>query len=130
MTFVERLAALGVDLSDLPKRYRQERRSTAFDAADKFGGSLSMTQNFEDYILHLIDIIDRMETRLINLTGERDYLAERVHEVDPDLCDVCVYAAQPPDAPECEECYNRDPDHFQFAGVPMDWDADAHSADH
>ena len=82
------------------------------------------------YILHLTDIIDRMETALENVIGERDYLAERLREADPDLCGVCVYAAQPPDAPECEQCSNREPDNFHFAGVPMDWDADAHPADH
>ena len=120
MTFNERLAALGVDLSDLPEMaaYPIERELEMVETIQR-EGDLPL-----DYTLRLIDIIDRMETRLINLTGERDYLAERVHEVDPDLCDVCVYTAQPPDAPECEECYNRDPDHFQFAGVPMDWDAD------
>ena len=120
MTFNQRLAALGVDLSDLPEMaaYPIEREIEMVETIQR-ENDLPL-----DYTLRLIDIIDRMETRLINLTGERDYLAKRVQEVDPDLCDVCVYAAQPPDAPECEQCYNRDPDNFHFAGVPMDWDAD------
>ena len=70
MTPDERIEALlnraGQTISDLPKRYEQEHRNTAFDAADKFGGSLSMTQNFEDYILHLTDVIDRLEQALEN----------------------------------------------------------------
>ena len=120
MTFHERLAALGVDLSDLPElaAYPIEREMEMIETIQA-EGDLPL-----DYTLRLIDIIDRMETRLINLTGERDFLAERLREVDPDLCGVCVYAAQPPDAPECEQCSNREPDHFHFAGVPMDWDAD------
>lgn len=64
----------GQTISDLPKRYEQSLRNDAFDAADKFGGSIGMTLNFEDYILHLTDIIDRMETALENVCGERDYI--------------------------------------------------------
>lgn len=79
----------GQTISDLPKRYEQEHRNTAFDAADHFGGSLSMTQNFEDYILHLTDVIDRMETALENVCGERDYL----------LKTQCF---------DCEDCVNFD----------------------
>ena len=143
MTFDERIEALlnraGQTISDLPKRdehflFVRDSRSAAEHEVYCYAqqnryllDSLAMHQN---YILHMTDVIDRMETALENVIGERDYLAERLREVDPDLCGVCVYAAQPPDAPECEQCSNREPDNFHFAGVPMDWDADAHPADH
>ena len=85
MTADERIEALlnraGQTLSDLPKRYRQEHRNTAFDAADKFGGSLSMTQNFEDYILHLTDVIDRMETALEYVLGQRFEQRKRLETI-------------------------------------------------
>ena len=91
MTPDERIEKLlnraGQTISDLPKRYEQEHRNTAFDAADKFGGSLAMTQNFEDYILHLTDVIDRMETALENVCGERDYLR---HVAGVDGCWTCT----------------------------------------
>ena len=151
MTFDERLEALlnraGQTISDLPQKGTEVSEPYPLDACPKANGAawdwyLDIGGNMDDYdstrtkfvlkqyILHLTDIIDRMETALENVIGERDYLAERLRDVDPDLCGVCVYAAQPPDAPECEACSNREPDNFRFAGVPMDWDADAHSADH
>lgn len=109
----------GQTISDLPKRYRQEHRNTAFDAADKFGGSLSMTQNFEDYILHLTDIIDHFEWALENVCNERDYLAYRLNWLS-------MYRHR--DCQSCErvnEC-ERTPDHclgWVFGGVPEDWSA-------
>ena len=78
----ELLNRAGQTISDLPKRYRQEHRNTAFDAADKFGGSLSMTQNFEDYILHLTDIIDRMETALDNQVTLHEHLMHVIGNAD------------------------------------------------
>lgn len=116
MTFEERMAELGVDLSDLPTRYEVEHRSAAFDAADNFGGSLSMTHNFTDYILHLTDVIDRMETRLVNLTGERDYLVEQISKVIGD-CDICVYSDCNGAEMPCYQC-NFPDRNFEFASVP------------
>ena len=146
MTFDERLEALlnraGQTIEDLPYAYNLDAdmarhvSNVAFrwfindDSPDGVNLRNLMSIPLFQYILHLTDIIDRMETALENVIGERDYLAARLREVDPDLCGVCVYAAQPPDAPECEACSNREPDNFRFAGVPMDWDADAHPADH
>lgn len=146
MTFDERLEALlnraGQTIEDLPYSYRLDADKARCvsnvacrwfineDSPDGVNLLNLVSIPLFQYILHMTDVIDRMETALENLIGERDYLAERLREVDPDLCGVCVYAAQPPDAPECEACSNREPDNFHFAGVPMDWDADAHSADH
>lgn len=116
MTFEDRMAELGVDLSDLPTRYEVEHRSAAFDAADNFGGSLSMTHNFTDYILHLTDVIDRMETRIVNLTGERDYL-------------IGMYGFDCEECKRYDEC-NHDGDYCErdlvenWAGVPEDWRAE------
>lgn len=95
MTFEERLAALGVDLSDIlrPDGYK--------------------LKTMQDYYA---DIIDRMETRIINLTGERDYLL-RLYGFD---CEECK---------RYDEC-NRDGDYCErelvedWAGVPEDWRAD------
>lgn len=76
MTADERIENLlnefGQTISDLPKRYEQNNRNSAFDSADKFAGSLSMTQNFEDYICHLVDVIDRLELALERAIWERD----------------------------------------------------------
>lgn len=146
MTFEERLAALGVDLSDLPRKwmtcasepYSGEQCYKAHGAAwawyvgedQRAVPELEQQETTRDrmilrqYILHLVDIIDRMETRLVNLTGERDYLAKRLSQVDCD-CDICVYA----DVNEAEmPCYQCDippkEKHFVFAGVPEDWMVD------
>lgn len=42
-----------------------------------------------DYILHLTDVIDRMEMALENVCGERDYLRQTA---GVDSCWTCVYA--------------------------------------
>lgn len=96
MTFDERLAALGVDLSDLPREwltcvsepYSGEQCYKAHGAAwawyvgedQRAVPELEQQETTRDrmilrqYILHLTDIIDRMEMRIVNLTGERDWL--------------------------------------------------------
>ena len=113
----ELLNRAGQTISDLPKRYEQEHRNTAFDAADHFGGSLCMTQNFEDYILHLTDVIDRMETALENVCGERDYLCDRSG------CEFCAYERIDGDKMPCRGC-TVTKNLYEFAGVPEDWSAD------
>ena len=110
MTFDERLAALGVDLSDLPTGidYTIPQEESAMEAAADFGGGL------EAYILHLTDIIDRMETRIVNLTGEREYLLYRMWGEYP--CVICENAKR-------EGGCAVDICEFEFAGVPEDWRA-------
>ena len=51
----------------------------------------------KQYILHLTDVIDRMETALENVCGERDYLRSVVcglctnfHEDGADACETCI----------------------------------------
>ena len=128
MTPDERIEKLlnraGQTISDLPKRYEQAVRNNAFDAADHFGGSLSMTQNFEDYILHLTDIIDRMETALENVCGERDYLR---HVAGVDGCWTCTNSDSGMECHRPEGCVLNDEGRcvgYEYAGVPEDWRVD------
>ena len=79
MTFEERLAALGVDLSDLPKTYKDANTWNALTAAfawDVMADEKRGEGILAAFVLHLVDIIDRMETRIVNLTLERDSLKE------------------------------------------------------
>lgn len=131
MTFEERLAALGVDLSDLPQSdgchltYDRQSRSMAEQEVYRFAGMsgqlvdiIDCLKMHQDYILHLIDIIDRMETRIVNLTGERDYLIDEYVG-----CECCTYGADAEtfDEEPCASCVNEE--HFEWS-VPEDWRAD------
>lgn len=56
------------------------------------------------YILHLTDIIDRMETALENVCGERDYLRRALcglcsnfHEDGADACETCMIGEGAPE---------------------------------
>lgn len=83
-----------------------------------------MTQNFEDYILHLTDIIDRMETALENVCGERDYLRHRAGE---DGCWTCIHSDSGMECRRPEGCVLGDDGRcagYVYAGVPEDWRAD------
>lgn len=74
MTCDERLEKLlnraGQTISDLPSsiEYSIEQEEAAMEAAADFGAGL------EAYILHLTDVIDRMEWALDKTVRERDYL--------------------------------------------------------
>lgn len=74
-----------------------------------------MTQNFEDYILHLTDVIDRMEWALENVCGERDYLRQTA---GVDGCWTCVFGEG-----GGMECNGRCKG-YEYAGVPEDWRVD------
>lgn len=65
--------------------------------------------NVIQYALHLTDIIDRMETALVNVCGERDYLRSVV-------CGLCTNFRED-GADACETCIVGD-------GVPEYWRAD------
>lgn len=70
-----------------------------------------------------VDIIDRMETALENVCGERDYLLHLIKKTRP--CWVCVHrdllASQHP----CNTCRNVKSDpYFEYAGVPDNWSVD------
>lgn len=126
MTFDERLAELGVDLSDLPSAYTLDakRARGVSDIACRWfidedtpdGVALRNLVSIPlfQYILHLVDVIDRMETRLVNVIGEREYLLDRMWGENP--CVICENANRKGGCAVdiCE---------FEFAGVPEDWRA-------
>ena len=124
MTFEQRMAELGVDLSDLPESYESMVEVVnAANAARKWFNNEEPRNKITleeialaHYILHLTDIIDRMETRIVNLTGERDYL-------------LTLYGFDCEECKRYDEC-NRDGDYCErelvedWAGVPEDWRPD------
>ena len=125
MTFEERLAELGVDLSDLPtalqyKNYGSRdkllwRISDAEDTVEYWSSPQDSDEFYEmafAYICHLTDIIDHMETRIVNLTGERDYLL-RQYGFD---CVECKRYGECRDNVYCELDIDEN-----WAGVPEDW---------
>ena len=130
MTFEERLAELGVDLSDLPLGYSlsKEKAKSISDIACRWfvdedspdGVALRNLVSIPlfQYILHLIDIIDRMETRIVNLTGKQDYLISEYVG-----CECCTYGADAKtfDEEPCASCVNEE--HFEWS-VPEDWRVD------
>lgn len=131
MTFEERMAELGVDLSDLPNNkhagmpYPVSRYESLLKQAADFTG-FDAPAGFEifnvlQYALHLVDVIDRMETRIVNLTGERDYLFERASGAGVLDCEDCLYNGE-----DCNDrCYDGTGlEHGVWVGVPEDWSAD------
>lgn len=100
MTFEERLAVLGVDLSDMPKVHSYEKRFAV--AKNIFGVIDKELINRMNRACDLIDIIDRMETRLVNVTGERDWLKHM-------LCEMCDMETN---GPSCAHC------NVKTGGVP------------
>lgn len=138
MTPDERIEALlnraGQTISDLPKSdgkhltYDRESRSSAehevFAYAKQSGyvDVIDCLAMHQDYILHLTDVIDRMETALENVCGERDYLAERFCKVACD-CQLCIHSLKRPHEEPCISC-RVDDNRFEFAAVPDDWSVD------
>ena len=117
MTPDERIEALlnraGQTINDLPSPidYSIAQEEHAMEAAANYGAGL------EAYILHLTDIIDRMETALENVCGERDFLVKRCD------CGICKYGDLSFLDEPCASC-NLGHINFKFAGVPEDWRAD------
>ena len=74
------------------------------------------------YILHLTDVIDRLEWALDKTVRERDYLEKRFGDAVCD-CDICVYAENDTDYSPYMIC-DLSEKHFEFAGIPEDWRAD------
>lgn len=122
------LNRVGQTISDLPKGdgshviYGIELRKGADIAARDWHGIsrdnlvdiIDETRMLEDYILHLTDIIDRMETALENVCGERDYLRSVV-------CGLCTNFRED-GADSCETCIVGE-------GVPEYWSADDDKTD-
>ena len=130
MTPDERLEALlnraGQTISDLPKSdgkhltYNRESRSSAehevFAYAKQSGyvDVIDCLAMHQDYILHLTDVIDRMETALENVCGELDYLCDRSG------CEFCAYERFDGDKMPCRGC-TVTKNLYEFAGIPEDW---------
>ena len=97
------MAELGVDLSDI-------------QYPDVFWLKME-AEVCQAYHAYYTEIIDRMETRIVNLTGEREYLIDEYIG-----CEECTYGA---DAEFCEEpcvsCENME--YFEWS-VPEDWRPD------
>ena len=144
MTCDERLEKLlnkaGQTISDLPKAYSlstieakdiQEVACQWFvneGAPEGVAFRNLVSIPLYQYILHLTDVIDRMETALENVTRERDWLREmnRLHAG----CPTCVHHVDG-DPLQCEDgerlCQlgdDRTCVSWEYCGVPEDWRAD------
>ena len=136
MTFEERLAELGIDpviisLSDdrcdaLYEKFYKASEAIAQELGIGFS-ALTMITMLLRGIAERDDIIDRMETRIVNLTGERDWLLQLYHNSCSDACRVCLY--RHPNLCEGEITFTlEDREYvtcqFEYAGVPEDWRVD------
>ena len=124
MTLEERLAALGVETRDfVPSDEHCKNLYDKFYAEAKricklMGGKLDGPFMVSLLIVAVAKrdiIIDRMETRIVNLTVEREYLLDRMWREYP--CAICEHAKR-------EGGCAVDLCGFDFAGVPEDWSAD------
>lgn len=128
MTPDERIEALlnraGQTISDLPDKYDEMAIDAAADTAEAWSHRITW-RRYVDYILHLTDVIDRMETALENVCGERDYLRQIA---GADGCGVCVYGESGGMECNCPKgCSLNDENHckwYEYAGVPEDWRVD------
>lgn len=141
MTCDERLEKLlnkaGQTISDLPKGNRKEgaypgQKVSAMQAVCQFDRMLDVSDfgilNCLDYILHLTDVIDRMEWALDNVTRERDWLKEmnRLHAG----CQTCAHHADG-DPLQCADgehlCKLGDDGacvSWEYSEMPEDWRTD------
>lgn len=133
MTCDERIEKLlnkaGQTISDLPKPQtasyaysRSDLRKADTEATEWHGRLNSGAFDTADYILHLTDVIDRLEWALDNVTRERDYLKKLLVEEGCD-CDICVYADVNGGEMPCYAC-DLPKNQFEYAGIPEDWRAD------
>lgn len=135
----------GQTISDLPRK-QGESVSEPYSGVDcqKANGTawrwyLNIDTDMDDYdstrskmilklyILHLTDIIDRMETALENVCGDRDYLRQLVNREAP--CSICVYEKLRIIDEPCNTCLDDDEgcpslECFEYAGVPEGWSVD------
>ena len=129
MTFEERLAVLGVETSDIlpSEKHCSNLYEKFFNLVERICKEMGEEFDQEMLLSYLIiaiakrdEIIDRMETRIVNLTGERDYLEGRMNITGGD-CGSCVHDHRggcPIESPhkKCES--------YIFARVPEDWRPD------
>lgn len=138
MTPDERIEKLlnraGQTISDLPRvngigmPYGVDRYEPLLKAASDFI-QFNAPAGFEvfnviQYALHLTDVIDRMETALENVCGERDYLRNAVRV---DGCWTCTNSDSGIECHRPEGCVLNDEGRcvgYEYAGVREDWSAD------
>lgn len=135
MTPDERIEKLlnraGQTISDLPRvngigmPYGVDRYEPLLKEASDFM-QFNAPSGFEvfnviQYALHLTDVIDRMETALENVCGERDYLL-KTQSFD---CEDCVNYG-PDDCPEMrtDPALWCDSTTAIWKGIPEDWSVD------
>ena len=132
----ELLSRAGQTISDLPKcaedgsiEYYTERLESLAKAARAFDrDSIYRTLlniQIAIYALHLTDIIDRMETALENVCGERDYLKQIIEQQIP--CEICVTKECCTDDEPCNSCLQPDDEtmvNYEYEGVPENWRPD------
>lgn len=129
MTPDERIEKLlnraGQTISDLPKAtnydfaYTNTDYALTIESVQEFECCEDITTlEFADYILHLTDIIDRMETALENVIGERDYLAKHIKKSAKPTCAACAYNEVPLAHDPCRHCSFGIVEAFKFARVP------------
>jgi len=124
VTFEARMAELGVDLSDLPKHKRIPMLVINRKISEWKSELIDNPLDLYRFILHLTDIIDRMETRLVNVTGERDYLLRLIenHWNDELFVNPCEFCRSYSENEKCwRTCDGEEPLEI---GVPEDWRAD------
>lgn len=138
----ERLEALlnraGQTISDLPKGYlltSKDGKNLSDVACQWFidedapeGVALRNIVSIPlyQYILHLTDIIDRLEWALENVCGERDYLRKAIEKEIP--CLICVATKRRAVDEPCNSCLllpgGETMVNYEYEGVPEDWRAD------
>lgn len=126
MTLEQRMAELGVDLSDLNvvvdrgnalyEKYYESAKQIAEEKGLWFNGMLLATLLIHE-ICERDDIIDRMETRLVNVTGELNYIKDTFRD-----CATCTVGSNP-HSDKCDAC-GKDFSNYEFAGVLENWRAD------
>lgn len=117
------LGQAGQTISDLPKNYPYGQIGDAFNTAHIWNGWRGKASAYGAYILHLTDIIDRMEWALDNAIRERDWL-RRMCERSMTPCDLCRYGERQMDVQPCASCTTFDTgDQYEF-GLPEDTKAE------
>ncbi|MBO5568746.1 MAG: hypothetical protein J6A79_07445 [Clostridia bacterium] len=123
----------GQTISDLPKATKY---SFAYGKKDILASIVEPIKNFEccedgedidvleyrDYIMHLTDIIDRMELAIENVCGERDYLKQIIEQQIP--CEICVTKECRSYDEPCNSCLRPDGKTmviFEYGSAPEDW---------
>ena len=106
MTCDERIEALlnraGQTISDLPKSYPYGQIGDAFNTAHIWNGWRGKASAYGAYILHLTDIIDRLEWALDKTLREKAYLRSK-------CCYICgLYEGKVRGEQSEDECEQRE----------------------